>query len=317
MSPISKSPHSPRPASAPRRATRMAAATALLLIGVKLAVGLATGTVSVLASAVDSLLDFLVSSFNAYAVRSAERPSDEAYNYGRGKMEAVAALVEGLFILGSALYILREALIGFAGPSPLDERGLHWAIAAMAVSMTATFLLVRYLKRMSRESPSLVIQADTIHYGMDLLTNGGILVSLLVIRFTGWGWLDPAIAIVISLVVARAAVPLIRKGLYMVLDRALEDSLVERIRALAMRHNGRVTGLHELKTRRSGDTNFVEFHLVFDEDIKLREAHRIADEIEMLIRKLDKARWIINIHLDPVDDSRRDEKLAKSGYEEQ
>ena len=115
--------------------------------------------------------------------------------------------------------------------------------------------------------------------------------------------------------VARASVPLMRKGLNMLLDRALESDLVERIRDLAMSHSGKVNGLHELKTRRSGDTNFVEFHLVFDEDIRLREAHRIADEIEMRIRKLEKARWIVNIHLDPVDDSRSDRTLAKSGLE--
>lgn len=306
----------PLPPSAPRRATLAAAATALLLIAVKLGVGLGTGAVSVLASAVDSLLDFLVSSFNAYAVRAAERPSDPAYNYGRGKLEGVAALLEGVFILASALYILREALVQFAAPHSLSDDHLHWSIGVMAFSVLATAILVAYLKRMGRESGSLVIEADSIHYRMDLLTNGSVLAALAAIRLTGWDWLDPAIAIVISLVVARAAVPLLRKGLAMLLDRALDDSLVARIRAAALGHGGRVTGLHELKTRRSGDTHFVEFHLVFDEDIRLREAHRIADEIEMRIRGLEKARWIINIHLDPVDDSYRDRKLAKGEAED-
>jgi divalent metal cation (Fe/Co/Zn/Cd) transporter len=112
--------------------------------------------------------------------------------------------------------------------------------------------------------------------------------------------------------VAKAAIPLLRKGLNMLLDRALEEPLVEGIRHIAESHNGRVNGVHELKTRRSGDTRFVEFHLVFDEDITLREAHRIADEIEMRIRLLENGLWIINIHLDPVDDSNRDRKLAKA-----
>lgn len=301
--------------SAPRRATRTAAAASLLLIAVKLAVGLASGTVSVLASAVDSLLDFLVSSFNALAVRTAERPSDEAYNYGRGKMEGVAAFLEGIFILASALYILREALIRFSSPVAPAEEGLHWAIAVMAFSMAVTGALLAYLRKLSRQSSSLVIEADTVHYRMDLATNGSVLLALVGMHFTGWSWLDPAVAIVLSLVVARAAVPLVRKGLNMLLDRALDPALVDRIRVLATGHSGQVTGVHEIKSRRSGDTNFVEFHLVFDEDIRLRDAHRIADEIEMRIRALEKARWIINIHLDPVDDSHRDSKLAKSDPE--
>jgi ferrous-iron efflux pump FieF len=309
--------------SAPRKATLVASLAALLLILVKLTVGLMTGTVVVLASAADSLLDFLVSSFNAYAVRSAERPSDQTYNYGRGKMEGVAAFSEGLFIIVSALYILREAVrkflapgdIGFhfTLPDAIPGMALDWAMGAMGFSLIVTAALVAYLKKRALESPSLIIRADTIHYQTDLLSNGGILAALALVRLTGWAWLDPAIAVGVSIFVARAAVPLLRKGLAMLLDRALDDALVENIRRIAESHSDRVTNVHELKTRRSGDANLVEFHLVFDEDIKLREAHRIADEIEMKVRALENARWIINIHLDPVDDSHRDQKLAKLG----
>ena len=309
--------------NAPRKATLVAALTALVLILVKLTVGLMTGTVVVVASAVDSFLDFVVSSFNVYAVRSADRPSDQTYNYGRGKMEGVAAFSEGLAILLSALYILRHAILKFAVPGslglgwripeaiPVDKLG--WAMGAMVFSLAVTTALVAFLKRMAKDSPSLIIRADTMHYQTDILSNGGILVALVLVRITGWAWLDPAIAIGVSVFVARAAIPLIRKGLAMLLDRALDDSLVESIRTLAESHTDRVTNVHELKTRRSGDTNLVEFHLVFDEGISLREAHQISDEIEMKVRALEQTRWIVNIHLDPVDDSFRDQKMAKLG----
>lgn len=311
--------------NAPRKATLMASLAALLLILVKLAIGLSTGTVVVLASAVDSFLDFLVSSFNVYAVRSAERPSDQTYNYGRGKMEGVAAFSEGLFILASALYILRQAVFKFVVPGTLrfhrppaiPPEGLFWAMGAMLFSLILTTLLVAYLKKRAEESPSLIIRADTLHYQTDLLSNAGILVALASIRLTGWAWIDPVIAAGVSLYVARAAIPLLRKGLAMLLDRALDERLVERIRSIAESHSDRVNNVHELKTRRSGDTNLVEFHLVFDENITLLEAHHIADEIEMRVRALEQSRWIINIHLDPVDDSFRDQRLAKQGREEQ
>jgi ferrous-iron efflux pump FieF len=310
--------------SAPRKATLVASLASLVLILVKLAIGLSTGTVVVLASAVDSFLDFLVSSFNAYAVRSAERPSDQTYNYGRGKMEGVAAFSEGLFILASALYIMRQAIfkfilpgsLDFHLPAPIPVEGLGWAMGAMAFSLVVTFFLVGYLKKRAAESTSLIIRADTLHYQTDLLSNAGILIALALIRFTGWAWLDPVIGMGVSLYVAKAAVPLLRKGLAMLLDRALEPNLVDSIRSIAESHSDRVTGMHELKTRRSGETNLVEFHLVFDEDIKLREAHHIADEIEMRVRALESSPWIINIHLDPVDDSHRDQKLAKLGRED-
>lgn len=306
--------------SAPRKATLAASMAALLLILVKLSVGLMTGTVAVLASAVDSLLDFLVSSFNAFAVRSAERPSDQAYNYGRGKMEGIAAFLEGLIIMASALYILREALykflapgegFRFAMPKPVPPENLDWALGAMLFSLIVTGALVGYLRKIGRGSRSLIIRADTLHYEMDLLSTGGILAGIALMRLTDWAWVDPVIGVGVSLFVAKAALSLLRKGLDMLLDRALDAELVEKIRKIAESHSKRVTNVHEIKTRRSGDTNLVEFHLVFDEDIKLREAHRIADEIEMRVRSLEKARWIINVHLDPVDDSNRDRTLAR------
>ncbi len=299
--------------SAPRKATLAASSAALLLILVKTAVGLSTGTVMVLASAVDSLLDFMVSAFNAYAVRTSEKPSDEVYNYGRGKIDGVASLLEGLFILASALYILRAAVLKFFSPSiDISLQHLNYALMAMAFSLVVTFVLVAFLKKMSAQSGNLIVKADTAHYQVDLLSNGGILVALLVIRYTHWNWVDPLIAVGVSLFVAKASLPLLRQGLDMLLDRALEESLVEKIRQIAATHNNQVNGVHELKTRRAGSTNFVEFHLVFDEDITLREAHHIADEIEMRIRKLENSQWILNIHLDPVDDSFRDIKLAKT-----
>jgi cation diffusion facilitator family transporter len=262
---------------------------------------------------VDSLLDFMVSAFNGYAVRTSEKPSDEVYNYGRGKIDGVASLLEGLFILASALYILREAILKFFSEAlVISHQHLNYAMAAMAFSLVVTFALVLFLKKMSAISGNLIVKADTAHYQVDLLSNGGILIALLVIRFTNWNWVDPIIAVGVSLFVAKASIPLLRQGLDMLLDRALEESLVENIRQIAESHNSKVNGVHELKTRRAGSTNFVEFHLVFDENIKLREAHHISDEIEMRIRNLEKCQWILNIHLDPVDDSFRDIKLAKT-----
>lgn len=311
---------------AAREGTFVATLTALLLILVKLGVGFLTGTVVVIASAVDSFLDFVVSSFNVYAVRNADRPSDPSYNYGRGKIEGVAAFSEGLFIMASALYILRQAVFKFVVPGSLGLRwrmpeaiplrSLDWAIGAMGLSLAITGALVWYLKRKAAQSTSLILRADTVHYQTDLLSNGGILLTLALVRLTGWAWLDPVIAAGVAAYVAHAALPLIRKGLAMLLDHALEEPLVDSIRAIAERTSERVTGVHELKTRRSGNTNLVEFHLVFDEGIGLREAHQIADEIESRVRALADTHWIVNIHLDPVDDSFRDQKIARRGREE-
>ncbi len=294
----------------PRRAMRLTTIASLCLAILKLAAGIYTGSVAVLASAVDSFFDFLVSGFNAFAVHSTEKPRDEFYNYGRGKMEGIAATAEGLFILGSAGFIVRQAVGKLIHPQSISTLQLDLAAGTMVFSVLAALGLTVYLQRASRNTRSLVVKADSLHYRTDVFSNSAILIAMLLIRFTGWQMADPLLGLGIAVYIAKESLPLIRQGLDMLLDRALPENIVEQIRQIATTHSTRINGAHELKTRRAGDINFVELHLVFDEDITLGAAHRIADEIEMRIRSLEKSKWSVNIHLDPVDDSHRDWKLA-------
>ncbi len=300
-----------KPSSPARRATFVTTLASLALAILKAVVGFASGSVAVLASALDSLLDFLVSLLNAVAVRGAEKPRDADHNYGHGKIEGVAALFEGLFILGSAGFVLWQSVDKLLHPRPISPAGLDLALAAMLVSMLAAAGLTAYLRHMGKKSRSLVLEADALHYRTDVWSSGAVLLGMIAIRLTGWQAADALIAAGIGLYIAWAALPLIRKGLDMLLDHALPDALAERILEIARAHSPLVNGVHELKTRRSGEVNFVELHLVFDEDIPLGRAHRIADEIELKIRALEKSKWSVNIHLDPVDDSHRDRKMAE------
>jgi ferrous-iron efflux pump FieF len=293
------------------RATFVSTSVSFSLVCLKFAVGSLSGSVAVMASAVDSLLDFLVSLFNSLAVRGAEKPRDENHNYGHGKLEGLAALLEGLLILGSSIYILREAYLKFAHPQPFKNVGLDLALGVMLVSVVASWALSGYLKRAAAKTRNLVLEADALHYRTDVWSNAAILAGIVLMRFTDWVWIDPLIAAGVGVYIAWAATPLLRKSTDMLMDRALPEPLVEKIRVIASTHSPRAGDVHEMRTRRSGEVNFVEFHLVLDENIPLGEAHRIGDEIEMRIRGLEKTRWSINIHLDPVNDAWRDRKLAE------
>jgi len=289
---------------------RLTTGVSLVLAVAKLGVGISTGSVAVLASAMDSFFDFLVSGFNVFAVMSTEKPRDELYNYGRGKMEALAATAEGLFILASAAFIARQAVIKLLHPRSIPAGNLDVAVGVMVFSLLAAVGIAAYLQRASRHTRSLVVQSDAVHYRTDIYSNGAILIALIFIRFTGWQMADPLFGLGVSVYIAGQSFPLIRQGLDVLMDRSLPENLVEKIRNIAVTHSPLVNGAHELKTRRSGDINFVELHLVFNEAIPLGKAHHVADEIEMRIRALEKAKWSVNIHLDPVDDSRRDRRLT-------
>lgn len=288
-----------------KKATVVASATAFFLIVIKLTVGIMTGTVVIIASAIDSALDFLISLFNSYAVSKSQKPTDAEYNYGRGKIEGLASALEGLVITASGIFIIYAAIQKFIHGEPTTHLGLSLAI--MAVSVATTSALVVFLTSVYKKTKSLIIKSDALHYKSDLYTNIGIIASLVLIYFTNWHFVDPFVSILIAIYIIYSAVGIIKEGLEMLLDKALEHETVESIKDIIQGHIDAddciISGYHQLKTRKSGNVNFVDVHIVFNDKVLLKHSHELADHIEERIMEIHPAEsWIINIHQDPYDD---------------
>ena len=284
-----------------KKATVISSSAAALLTLIKLVIGIASGSVAVLASAVDSVLDFFVSVFNYFAIKNSEKPADETFNYGRGKIEALASVIEGTIITISGLFLLYQA--GEKAISGEVSSYLGISLVVMVISLIITLALVTYLNKVAKETKSMVIKADALHYKTDVYTNAAVLVSLLLINFTGYEIIDVLVGGGISLYIIYSAYELIKDGVLVLLDKSVDDEIVENIRVI-IDEEEKVNTYHMLKTREAGHQTFVDVHLVFDCLITLMEAHRSSDSIESKVRDIDKTRdWIINIHLDPYDDS--------------
>jgi len=285
-----------------KKATVVSTVTAFFLIVIKLTVGLMTGTVVVIASAIDSLLDMVVSIFNFFAIKTAEKPSDEKFNYGRGKIEAIAAVFEGSIITLSGVYIIYEAIKKIMDNRPTEQ--LDISIAVMVVSLVVTAILVSYLNRIAKKTDNLVIKSDALHYKSDLFSNGGIIISLIIIKFTSISLIDPIVSIGIAIYIMYSAYAIVKEGFMMLMDKALDNDIVENIKSIISNTSDEVTSFHHLKTRQSANIYFVDVHIVFHEKILLRDAHTVSDKIEYQIYKINPdVEWEINIHLDPRDDS--------------
>ncbi len=284
-----------------KKATIVSSSVATVLIIIKLAIGILSGSVSVLASAIDSVLDLIVSAFNLFAITKSEKPADDEFNYGRGKIEALAAVIEGTVITMSGLFILYEAIYKAIKNEP--TKLLDTSIIVMSISIVLTIGLVLFLNFVAKKTNNLVIRSDALHYKTDIYSNGAILLALVLIHFTGIQIIDSIFGGAIAIYIIYSAYEIIKEGVLMLLDVALDQEIVEKIKDIIISTNG-VTDYHFLKTRRSGKTNFVDVHIVMTPDISLLEAHRISDSIEDRIRELDKeSNWSITAHLDPYDDS--------------
>lgn len=279
-----------------RRATNASVAVALVLIMAKLAAWMVTGSVSLLASLVDSLLDALASLVNLLAVRHALTPADDEHRFGHGKAEALAGLGQSALIVGSALFLVVESIDRLLQPQPV-EQGLA-GIVVMLLSITLTAALVLYQRHVVRQTGSLAVTADRLHYVGDLATNLAVIAALVLASRGDFAWFDPVCALAIAAVILKSAIDIVRGALHHLMDREMADADRERILAVVRAHPD-ARALHDLRTRQAGNQVFIQFHLELDPELSLREAHRISDEIEMRLLDLFPGAEVI-IHQDPA-----------------
>ena len=283
-----------------KKATLISTSVATLLVFVKLFIGLASGSVAVLASAIDSLLDTLVSLFNFFAIKKSEENPDEVYQYGKGKIQAIAGVIEGTVITISGLYIIYVAIEKLTHKS--ETSLLTPSIIAMVFSIIVTFLLVQYLLKVAKKTDNIVIKADALHYQTDLWSNAAVIIALGLVSLTGLDAIDAMIGLGIGIYIIYSAYEIIQEGIEILLDKSLSGDIVARIGEIISTQS-EVTSYHWLKTRTDGTTNFVEFHMVLRPRMLLLEAHKIADDIEDKIMLLqENKRWVITPHFDPYDD---------------
>lgn len=287
-----------------QKATLVSTTVAFILVAFKLSVGIISGSVAVLASAIDSLLDMIVSLFNYFALHNSDKEPDEHFNFGRRKLEPLAAVIEGTIISLSALFILYTAISKLVQKSPIEH--LDLSIGVMVGSIVITAGLVLFLHMIAKKTGNMVIEADALHYKTDLLTNAAVLISLGVIALTEYTYIDPILGIGISIYMIYSAYPIIKEGILMLLDAALDPQSVVKINSL-LNSQLDISGHHDLRTRRSGSDIYLSVHVVFSISTSLYDAHMVGDRIELSLKNLfpDNNVYAL-IHLDPYDDSEAD-----------
>jgi len=291
------SPHLPKHKAEKllKRATYASVFTAAVLIVVKAFAWVFTGSVAVLASLLDSLMDAGASLINLMAVRYSLQPADQEHRFGHGKAESVAGLAQSMFIAGSGVFLLLEAIDRIIKPQPIEDIAI--GIGIMAFSIVATLLLISYQLYVVKKTGSMAIKADALHYKTDLFTNAAIIVALFLTQY-GWGHIDPIFAIAIGGYILYSAWEIGSESFHQLLDRELPDEQRQQIKDIIGQHP-KILGFHDLRTRQSGRMQIIQMHLEMEDKLILVDAHTISDEVEAsLIKAFPNAEIVI--HQDPI-----------------
>lgn len=278
-----------------RLATRASLAVASILVVSKALAWWLSGSVSLLAGLTDSALDAVASFLNLLAVHYALRPADDDHRFGHGKAEALAGIAQALFIGGSAVLIALQALERLRNPQPLGDTAI--GIGVMLLSLVLTVALLALQRKVIRATGSTAVRADSLHYRSDLLLNGSILLALLLARF-GWPQLDALFGLGIALYILWSALQIARESTAILMDKELPVDVSEDMANRVLAIDG-VLGVHDLRTRVSGNQWFVQLHIELPGQLPLHHAHGLCVQASEVIRdQYPKAD--VMVHADPV-----------------
>ncbi len=280
-------------------AAKLSLGAVIGLVAFKVVVGVITGSISVLAQAVDSFLDLFAITITFLAVVAATKPADEEHPFGHGKVENIAAVVQAVLIFTAGGLIIYSAIRRIITKTPLEmtEAG----IGVMLVSIIVSLFLSRYLLKVSRATDSVAFEANARNIAADVYSAAGVLVGLVIIRFTDFAVIDPIIALLVSLVIFKSAYDVLRKSFGGLMDVRLPGTEENIIRDAIIEHVGELVDYHRLRTRKAGSQRYIDLHLVMPKGTSLENAHRMCDHLEQDIKnKLHQAS--VTIHVEPCDE---------------
>lgn len=278
-----------------RSAALASISVALLLVGLKIWAVLSTGSTAMLGSLADTTLDLVASVATLAGVWVAAQPADESHRFGHGKAEALAAMFQVVLISISALTLAFRAIDQWiAGTRP---EGAEGGIAVSLIAMAATFALLVWQRRVIRQTGSLAISTDHVHYQSDLFLNLAVIAALALDQYAGIAGADPFFGLAIALWLGWGAWGASQAAIEQLMDNEWPDDRRAAFLDAVARHP-EIKGLHDLRTRTSGDRDFVQFHLAVDPDMTVRQAHVVMDEVEAILHKEFPGLEIL-IHPDP------------------
>ncbi|WP_282452081.1 cation diffusion facilitator family transporter [Pseudoalteromonas sp. 2CM28B] len=267
-----------------------------LMIATKAWAWLASGSASMLGSLTDSLMDITATLMSFLVLSYALRPADDDHRFGHGKAEALAGLGQAAFIAGSGCLLMFHGIERLINPVELSHSLLGVWVSIFAIACTLVIVYVQ--NKVVKHTESIAIKADSVHYKGDLILNVAVLLAIL-LAYYGVLYADPLFAIGVAGYLLYNSWDIATESASHLMDKELPDEEKQSIFEIARNHND-VYGVHGIRTRQGGKVKFIQLHLELDDNLPLIRAHKVADEVELMITQQFESEVDILIHLDPL-----------------
>ncbi len=267
-----------------------------VIIVFKLVAGIISGSISIISEAVHSMSDFLASLLTFFAIIRSSKPADKDHPFGHGGYEDVAGFIEGILIIFASFYIVFEASKKIIN-STSSEFDSTLGIVVMGIATVVNIVVSRYLFHVAKKTDSVALYADAKHLSTDVYSSLGVLIGLVLIKITGIALLDPLVAIFVALIILKSGVSITKNTLNNLVNGTLPDNEVKIIQEI-LNSCKEINSFKNLKSRKLGPSRDIDVTLLCDENITLKECHKICDFVEEKI-KSSLPHVEITIHCEP------------------
>ena len=266
-----------------------------------------TGSVGLLSDALESLVNLLAAIMALAMLTVAALPADEIHAFGYSKAEYFSSGLEGALILLAAAGIAFTAVPRLLVPQPLERVGIGLGISLLASAIN--FGVARILMKAGKEYRSITLEADAHHLLTDVWTSAGVMMGVGAVALTGWGRLDPIIALVVAANILRTGWKLMSRSARGLLDAALPVAEQDAINGVLKQYETRGIQYHALRTRQAGTRSFVSLHVLVPGDWTVQHGHDLLEHLERDIRGVVPGAQIFT-HLEPQGDPTAWEDIA-------
>lgn len=280
-------------------AARLALVTALVLLVVKFIAFFLTGSKAVLSDAIESIINVVTGAFVYFSISISSLPADENHPYGHGKIEAFSAGLEGGLIILAACMILFEAVPAFFAPPATMNLGP--GIVLLAGAALVNLGVGVYLLHSGKKLNSEALAADGQHILTDFYTSAGVIIGLVLVRLTGWLWLDPLVACLVAVNIVIPGLKLVKNSIGNLMDEADPELLNRIVVALNSLKKPGWLYPHKLRALRSGRYHHIDLHISLPHYWPLDRVHAVEQEITDTLLAAMGEDGDVMIHVDPCE----------------
>lgn len=236
------------------------------------------GSLAVLSLCLDSFFDFISSWISLIVYKYSTKEKTDKYQYGFYIIVDIATVLMSIFVIITAVFIFRQAIINII--NHIELKYSMSSVIIMTLSTIFSFIIMSFLEKVYNDTKLLIIKGEIAHYTADGFTNGGVLLSILICKFIYNHYLiDPIIAIFMGCLMLKLTIEILYEAISNIISKEINSENRDKIINII---NGEksVVGFKDMKTRRSGERLFIQANLRIDKDLSFNEVHNIVKKLE-------------------------------------